>query len=302
MKSLVALALWALALWALPAAAQVQAFRDCADCPEMVRIPSGSFVMGSADTEADRETNEGPQRTVTIARPFALGRTEVTVGQFAAFVAATGYQAANACADVVAQRAKRESPPGNWRAHGFAQTDDHPVACLSRADALAYIAWLSNESGKSYRLPSEAEWEYAARAGAPAPDTVGICRRANVADQALLRAAPHWPPPFAECDDGHAFTAPVASYAANAFGLFDMAGNLWEFTADCYAERYPDAPVDGGAYVLADCPRHTVRGGGWLNGPGPSGGDGEHRPANRGRNSPGAHFDSMGFRLARDLP
>ena len=239
-----------------------------------------------------------------MTQPFALGRTEVTVGQYAAFVRATGYVAASACPNVVAQRGGAPPARGNWQSHSYEQTEDHPVACLTRTDVLAYIDWLGRETGMPYRLPSEAEWEYAAREGGSAPpgQAETLCQRANVSDLSMQRDVPEWTPPFAPCDDGVGVgTAPVASYAPNAFGLYDMAGNLWELTEDCYTETYDDAPTDGRPYTVPDCPRFTVRGGGWLNGPGSAGGDGEHRPANRGRNSPGAHFDSMGFRVARDL-
>lgn len=282
-----------------------EAFRDCPDCPAMVVIPPGTFVMGSPDDEADRETNEGPQRKVTLEYAFALGQTEVTVGQFGHFVKKTGYEAASDCPNLVAQRTGAPVTPGSWSSPSYSQTDNHPVACVTRKDALAYITWLSRRTGETYRLPSEAEWEYAARAGGRVPvgraDTV--CHTANVADESMKRDVPVWPDRFAACDDGYGFgTAPVASYAPNAFGLYDMAGNLWEFTQDCYAETYPeDGPTDGSAYEVPDCPRRTVRGGGWLNGIGSEGGVAEHRPANRGRNSPGAHFDSMGFRVARYL-
>jgi formylglycine-generating enzyme required for sulfatase activity len=137
----------------------------------------------------------------------------------------------------------------------------------------------------------------------------GLCRIGNVADAALKADVPDWPLAVVDCNDGIGrATAPVGSFAPNAFGLHDMQGNVWEFTEDCYAETYAAAPVDGTAYQEPDCKRRTVRGGGWLNGPGLTqgmtgavSGDGEHRPANRGRNSPGAHFDSMGFRVARDV-
>jgi formylglycine-generating enzyme required for sulfatase activity len=295
-----------LVLFAAPVNAQDTAFfQECDLCPEMAVIPPGTFVMGSPDDEADREENEGPQREVTITRPFALARTEVTVGQYAAFVAATGYQAADQCPNSVVQRLLGAEPAiGNWRAHFYPLTDDHPVACVTRTDALAYIDWLSQQTGAPYRLPSEAEWEYAAREGGAAPpgEAATLCQRANTADEALTRDADNWEFPYTPCDDGFGMTAAlVGSYAANAFGLYDMAGNVWEYTQDCYAERYPDAPTDGSAYETEDCPRRTVRGGSWINGPGTQGGDGEHRPANRGRNSPGMQFDNMGFRVTRDL-
>ncbi|MDX2143492.1 MAG: formylglycine-generating enzyme family protein [Rhodospirillaceae bacterium] len=278
----------------------------------MILVPAGQFVMGSPDTEAGRETNEGPQRSVTIAKPFALAKYETTVGEFAAFVRETGYVASNTCP--LWQGTRTVPMPGtNWKNHPFAKSDSHPVLCVSREDTDAYVAWLAAKTGQKYRLPSEAEWEYAAREGGQRPNETGVngnglCRVGNVADAALKKEVPEWPSPVVDCDDGFGrATAPVGSFAPNAFGLYDMQGNVWEFTQDCYADTYADAPTDGSAHVVTDCKRRTVRGGGWLNGPGLTQGmtgdikgDGEHRPANRGRNSPGAHFDSMGFRVARD--
>jgi formylglycine-generating enzyme required for sulfatase activity len=289
-----------IAAFFIASAAQAQV-RDCPTCPEMVTVPAGSFMMGSPDDEAGRETNEGPVRRVNIAKPFMLGRYEVTVGEFAAFVAETGYKASDACPQWNAARTKTEPAQGfNWRNHPFSKSDRHPVLCVSRADTNAYVKWLVAKTGKPYRLPSEAEWEYAARAKYGSDD---LCKRANVADAAMKAEAPNWPSVTAACNDAVGFsTAPVGSYAPNAFGLFDMQGNVWEFTEDCYQESYAGAPADGSAVITPDCPRRTVRGGGWLNGPGETTGDGEHRPANRGRNSPGLHFDSMGFRVALTPP
>jgi formylglycine-generating enzyme required for sulfatase activity len=289
------------------------AFKDCADCPEMVAIPPGAFVMGSPETEPGREANEGPQRRVTIGKSFALAKYETTKGEFAAFVRETGYVASNTCP--LWQGTKTVPTPGtNWQSHPFAKTDRHPLLCVSREDTNAYVAWLAAKTGQKYRLPSEAEWEYAAREGGARPVATGVngnglCRVGNVADAALKKEVPDWPSAVVDCDDGYGrTTAPVGSFAPNAFGLHDMQGNVWEFTEDCYAESYAAAPIDGSAHQETDCQRRTVRGGGWLNGPGLTqgmtgavSGDGEHRPANRGRNSPGAHFDSMGFRVARGV-
>ena len=218
--------------------------RDCATCPEMVVIPPGNFLMGSPDDEPGRELNEGPQHAVTIAKAFMLGKYEVTVGEYAEFVADTNYKASNACPVWNAARTKTEPAQGtNWRNHPFAVTQRHPVLCISREDTDAYIAWLAAKTSKKYRLPSEAEWEYAARA------TVGaqsLCGRGNVADRTLKAEALLWPSLTADCEDGVGFgTASVGSYAANTFGLYDMQGNVWEFTQDCYTETYNNAPVDG---------------------------------------------------------
>jgi formylglycine-generating enzyme len=173
--------------------------------------------------------------------------------------------------------------------------------CVRREDTNAYVAWLAATTKKPYRLPSEAEWEYAARAKYGAEN---LCARGNVADIALKADAPQWASNVYGCNDGVGFgTAPVGSYAPNAFGLYDMQGNVWEFTEDCYQENYNASSTAQDAVITTDCKRRTVRGGGWLNGPAdpaqPT--DGEQRPANRGRNSLGLHFDSMGFRVAVDV-
>lgn len=290
-----------------PAAEQPRTFRDCADCPEMIQIPAGSFVMGSAVTEAGRELNEGPQRKVTIGKPFAMGKFELTNDEYTKFVDATGYRSADDCPEYT-DRGRVDRKGVNWKNHPFNRSGRHPVLCITRADADAYIAWLSKTTGQRYRLPSEAEWEYAARAGSQTSATAGklspgICKFGNVADQRLKVERPAWSTAVFACDDGYGFgTAPVGSFAPNAFGLFDTQGNVWELTDDCYAESYDGAPSDGTPVITPDCKRRTVRGGGWLNGLGIPDGEGEQRSANRGRNTPANHFDSMGFRVARSLP
>ena len=139
-------------------------FRDCSECPEMVVVPAGEFIMGSPKDEEDRLSDEGPQHAVTIARPFAVGKFHVTVDQFAAFVADTGYDAGSECWTV--EIGSGEFRRGrSWRNPGFVQAGSHPAVCISWEDAKAFVAWLSRKTGKGYRLLSEAEWEYVARAG-----------------------------------------------------------------------------------------------------------------------------------------
>lgn len=253
----------------LPAAAQPARFRDCADCPEMVAIPAGSFVMG---VTAEEEAREGlpprisgwssPPMRVDLAA-FAMGRTHVTRGEFATFVAATGHATAT-CGEAGV----------DWRNAGFAQTDAHPVVCVRWSDALAYAAWLSARTGRAYGLPSEAQFEYASRAGTTTARFWGdgraqACAHANVADRAHLATLPPDTDParnFA-CDDGFAQTAPVASFPPNAFGLHDMLGNAWQWMADCWTTSLPELPRDGRARSQRGCTERTVRGGGWNYSP-----------------------------------
>jgi formylglycine-generating enzyme required for sulfatase activity len=242
--------------------------RDCPQCPEMVRIRPGSFLMGSTPAEPEHESDETPQHRVTIAYAFSLGKYEVTRGEFAAFIQAGGHQAA-----------------GDWRNPGFTQTERDPVVNVSWEDAQAYAAWLSRTTGKKYRLPSEAEWEYAARAGTTTARYWGdgrqeACRYANADDAAF------------GCSDGFKNTAPVGRFQPNALGLHDMLGNVWEWTGDCWNTSYNGAPTNGEARLSGECSRRSVRGGSW----GSSSGD--VRSAGRTRGPPGFR-NFVGFRVAR---
>ncbi len=248
-------------------------FRECADCPEMVVVPAGRFTMGSPDSEEDRLDDESPQHVVTIARPLAVGRLHVTADQFAAFVRETGYDAGGKCWTFEGGRGE-ERTGRSWRNPGFAQDGTHPAVCLTWTDAMAYAGWLAKKTGKPYRLLSEAEWEYAAR-GRTAPgayprywfgdDDKDLCRYGNVFDRsakAAIKGAEG--EPGAPCSDGYAFTAPAGHYPPNAFGLYDMLGNAWQWTADCLHGDYDGAPAHGGAWLEADCIGHVRRGGAWT--------------------------------------
>ena len=275
-------------------------FRDCPACPEMVVVPAGTFTMGSPETERGRLGNEGPQRRVSIARPFALGKYEVTRGEWAAFVRATGHPASGWCFRWnETTRMWGRDDGADWSKPGFAQTDRHPAVCVNWHDAKAYVAWLSRETGGTYRLPSEAEWEYAARAGTATShiwgdDPATACRQANGADASAKTKFAEWT--VMPCDDGHVFTAPVGTYAGNGFGLHDMSGNVSEWVEDCWHPNYAGAPVDGSAWVVGgDCSRRVARGGAWTSGA-------RHlRAADRNHNGSMARNIINGFRIARTL-
>jgi formylglycine-generating enzyme required for sulfatase activity len=277
-------------------------FQDCPDCPRMVVVPAGEFTMGSPATEAGRGLDEGPQRQVSIAQAFALGRSEVTVAEFKRFAEETGYRTeaerdsrAQGCSGFIYAEAQ---PVTSWRSPGLVQTDSHPVLCVSWNDARAYAQWLSKKTAKRYRLPTEAEWEYAARAGSATArywgdDPVQACRYANVADQSRFQT---WS--FGqkhECTDGHYFTAPAAGYAANRFGLYDMLGSVWEWTEDCWNTSYAGAPSDGVAWLTGDCAQRVCRGGSWSTVPRFA------RSATRHKNTADHRDNLTGFRLARTL-
>lgn len=240
--------------------------------PEMVVIPPGSFVIGSPLNEAGRNVDEGPQRTITFSEPFALGRTEVTVAEFERFVAATGHVTdAERDGGCYVHTDRWETVTGtDWRdPPGFEQTPDHPVICVSWNDARAYAKWLSVRTGQRYRLPTEAEWEYAARAGVGDPwfwgdDPDAACRYANVADRDTKDRYPgDWP--HHDCRSGHAHTAPVGEFQPNRFGLRDTTGNVWEWTCSAYQLSYR-----GAEQVCAepgDPEARVFRGGSWYNFP-----------------------------------
>lgn len=252
-------------------------FKDCADCPEMVVIPAGMFMMGAAPDEEERaglsvqfRYRSEPQHAVKVRR-FSVGKFEVTRGQFRAFAEATG-RVSDGCF-VWSGTAFEKDPAKDWRNPGYAQDDTHPAACVSWDDAAAYVRWLSRKTGRDYRLLSEAEWEYAARAGTTTArfwDDAAerSCDYANGADLATATQAPGagaWE--IANCHDGYAYTAPVGSYRANGFGLHDMLGNVGEWTEDCWNTNYRGAPADGSAWAAGDCSLRVVRGGSWDDAP-----------------------------------
>ena len=280
---------------------EITKFRDCIDCPEMVVIPNGSFTMGVPQTELDRygfpPWANAPLHLVRIAQPFALGEFLVTRKQYAAFAAETGHQGSGCGVLPLDGTSWKFDSALSWRDPGFAQADNHPVVCVSWDDAIAYASWLSKKTGRHYRLPSEAEWEYAARAGDTAGRYFGdasVCEFANVRDQSKkkLRSTGQ----FLECNSGFSNTSPVGSFPPNGFGLYDMLGNVWEWVEDCWG-RYGDAPDDGAARENALCPERVRRGGSWN-----SVERYLYNAGTRARGLPCAGWDVFGFRVASDYP
>lgn len=280
-------------------------FRDCDECPEMVVIPAGSFVMGTpgAASAGGAQGAEADAVAITVPRAFALGRFEVTRAQFAHFIARSGYEPRGGCRgwDPALLRFSDDLRRG-WSnpALPSAPADLHPVSCVSFADAQAYVQWLARETGERYRLPSEAEWEYAARAGSrtlrPWGDAAESgCDHANTYDlgaEAAYRLG--WP--AAGCGDGHADLAPVGQFTANAFGLFDVIGNVREWVQDCATGSSTGRPRDARAWEwLGGCGNRIRRGGSWLTPPAGS------RSAFRDDAPAGERTDDTGFRVAMDL-
>ena len=235
-------------------------FRECKDCPEMVVVPAGDFIMGSPSKEGS--SNERPQRKVTIVDPFAVSKYEVTIDEWDACVA----------------YGDCEPIDPRWGRGRL------PVIRVTWDKARHYAAWLSNVTGKPYRLLSEAEWEYAARAKTQTAYSWGD--KIGQGNANCLDCESPW---------GGRQTAPVGSFAPNAFGLYDMHGNVWEWVEDCYNRNYIGAPINGSAWTASDCPQRVARGGGWND-------DKDLlRSAFRFRLGPDVRHEYLGLRVARTL-
>ena len=263
-----------------------QSFKDCPDCPEMVVVPAGSFTMGSRPDE-QVATGREDQVPVSIARPLAVGRFAVTRGEFAAFVAATGYNAGDGCYRSAEPKLNADR---NWSSPGFAQHDRHPVVCVNWNDAKAYAAWMSSLTGKNYRLLSEVEREYVTRAGSTGPFWWGAAISTNQAnyDGNITYAG-------GVQGEWRKATVAVDHFSANPWGLYNVHGNVWEWTEDCWNEKNAGNPGDGTARLTGDCSLRVLRGAAFRNAP--------HtlRSARRERDPLGGRVDTFGFRLARTL-
>lgn len=277
--------------------------RDCEGCPRMVRIPGGTFVIGSPDSELRRKKNESPRRAVTLAT-FAVSELETTRAQFALFLRESHHAMPAGCQTegAVLDGKYETDPRASWRDPGYPQTDEHPVVCVDWADARAYADWLSQRTGHAYHLLSNAEWEYAARAGTTSAYSWGDdrdqgCVYANGCDQSLQRVMPPtWGGIYAGCDDGAVRTTPGGHYKPNGYGLFDMTGNVWEWVADCTDPTYDALPADGHPIDRADCAARDVRGGSWDDDPE------DLRNASRHHVPPAWRSYDLGFRVARAWP
>ena len=251
-----------------------ETFRDCGDCPEMVVIPAGSFVIGSPKSESGPYEDEEPQLKVTV-RQFAAGKFVVTRGQWNAFASGTGTGRKTSLGCAWTARSKQKADPkGSWSDLGFPQDDTHPVVCVTWNDAQDYVRWLSLRTHHQYRLLTEAEWEYAARAGTTTAYPWGSSGSHEYANY----GAENWGG-LALGRDRWFYTAPVGSFPPNAFGLYDMHGNVLQWVQDCFASDYSNLPSDGSAYEAvaqlktagdfaymngtSSCSYRRLRGGDW---------------------------------------
>ena len=283
--------------------------KDCRDCPEMVVIPAGSAVLGSSVAERDREhtvkafaDREWPQHPVTIAKPFAIGKFEITRGLYARFAKDTKRPDKDCSSYDKASNKWIMISTLSWRSPGFAQADNEPVVCVDWGDAQDFTAWLSKLTGKRYRLPTETEWEYTARAGTTTARYWGdavddICTHNNISDRTTARALGN-PDMMKEapCEGTRKpFSEPVGSYAPNQFGVYDILGNVWEWTEDCYRDVADGVAADQTAFEAPNCQYRTLRGGGWNSAVWTA------RAAIRGKSAAVARASAGGIRVARDL-
>ena len=268
---------------------------DAPYAPRTVVVPAGEFTMGSAKNESGHRPTEGPRHRVRIAYPLAVSMFPIVYGEYAWFVSETRHKSGGSCTTdengVLKARATRD-----WQNPGFAHVLQSPAACIDFNDAAAYVAWLSKKTGQTYRLLSEAEYEYIARAGAATAYPWGdngaaACQFANGFD---LDAQPyaHSPAPIA-CHDGAPFTSRVDKFKVSAFGLYDTTGNVASWTADCWKPVYTGAPSNGAPSTGGDCAHRALRGGSWLGA--------DLRAASRRRARADHVGADVGFRVARVL-
>ncbi|EJM91361.1 hypothetical protein PMI34_02488 [Pseudomonas sp. GM74] len=286
LKKFGALTLLAVLGSALPGLAQAytaplpgKVFKDCRNCPEMVVLPAGTFTMGTPDDEVGREPDEGPMHEVSFEKPFAMSRYQITAGEWAQYMKETGITLPDG--DTRPGRACTNGKPS------YPQGPRQPAVCMNFAEVSAYVAWLSMKTGQHYHIVSEAQREYAARAGStgafPFPFDPGT-------EYSIATHANTYGP-----TDGYSYSSPVGSYPPNAFGLYDMHGNVYEWIADCYHPDYVGAPTDGSAWTEPNCDTLRIRGNDWGEAPVFS------RSGNRNDIDPQTRGDWIGFRVVRNL-
>jgi formylglycine-generating enzyme required for sulfatase activity len=287
-------------------------FKDCSDCPEMVVIPAGTFMMGSPESEAGHSVVEGPQTSVSVGQ-FAAAK----FGQWQAFVNATSRPLMGGCAFSGFKDTTRKdwasNPDASWRNLGFPQDSTNPVVCITWNDAQDYVKWLSQKTGYTYRLLTEAEWEYAARAGTTTAYPWGT---AASHDFANYGADSGWTG-LTSGRDKWMGTSPVGSFPPNAFGLYDMQGNVLQYVEDCFSPTLSNMPADGSAYkkdiVLSmtgrysfmngkrTCDSRMVRGGDWGDPPQMIRSGFRNWAPGRGFTLDNYRSGGVGFRVARTL-
>ncbi|RWY55924.1 formylglycine-generating enzyme family protein [Mucilaginibacter gilvus] len=293
-----------------------QSFKDCFNCPVMVVIPAGKFTMGSPENEDGHSVVEGPQKSVSVGQ-FAAAKFDVTLGQWQAFVKATSRPVMGGCAFSGFKDTTRkdwdDNPNASWRNLGFTQDSTHPVVCITWNDAQDYVKWLSKKTGYTYRLLTEAEWEYAARAGTTTAYPWGTAASHEFANYG---ADSGWTGMISKRDKWMC-TSPVGSFPPNEFGLYDMQGNVLQYVEDCFSASLSDVPADGSAYKTdvilkmtgrysfmngkRSCDSRMVRGGDWGDPPQMIRSGFRNWAPGRGFTIDNYRSGGVGFRVARIL-
>ncbi|GHA15066.1 hypothetical protein GCM10008090_25780 [Arenicella chitinivorans] len=257
------------------------------------------------DLIGDGRADEKPEQIISLKNPIAMSKYPITVGSFQTFVATTGYvteaemRSDEGCWGIKTDLSIGWLPTENWKTNRLNQDESHPVVCVSWNDAQAYTKWLTAETGFRYRLPTEAEWEFAARGGSEGKyyygnDATTVCQYINHADYQMIKA---WGADTAvsTCDDGYLTTSPVGKFPPNGFGLYDAYGNVWEWVLDCYKPNLEDISADPLDHINAECKERTLRGASWASQP--------VGITSSYRNKDEASFRTVdyGFRVVRDL-
>jgi len=261
--------------------------------PAMARITSGSYIMGSYYGDKD----ETPPHKVIIDYDFEIAKYEITVEDFKRFIKSTGYvtdaEKHNSCYTWIDDKWIYTTGV-SWKNPNYPQKDTHPAVCISWNDSAQYIKWLNEQTNKNYRLPTEAEWEYVAKAGTYSKWSFGNDKKnlkfyANMAD----KLSPYtWKEKW---NDGYKFTAPVGSYKPNQLNVYDMYGNVWEWCEDWYSKNYRNTPTNGSTNNINNSDKKVFRGASWINFPTST------RSANRFADVPSSRYNVIGFRIARTL-
>jgi formylglycine-generating enzyme required for sulfatase activity len=279
---------------------QLDTYRACQQCPEMVAVPKGTFKIGSTEFNED----EQPVKDISI-NAFAVSRFEITVAEYKQFIDEMNFKESSPCLTMGEDGSWFFNQEAAWNNVGFEQDDNHPVVCVSWTGAKAYIKWLNTklkDGAPKFRLLTESEWEYAAKAGSHTTFWWGsneqdFCKYTNGVDATAFAIYPHWKL-AGKCDDGFVYTAPVGHFnKPNAFGLQDMIGNVWEWVEDCYVDNFKALANNGEAQTSEPCEKRVFRGGAWGDY-----GSFYLRSTYRGAWAGDGAFANIGFRIAQDRP
>ncbi len=264
---------------------------DAGTSISLLVMQAGRVTVGGPIDDTAAHADELPTRNIQVAKSFAIGLWPITRGSFSDFVMDSGFEPKGGCWSLTSD-GWRQDYGASWQSPGFTQTEHHPVTCVSRRDALAYVRWLSERTGWTFRLPTEAEWTFAAGKVAFWDTPQDVCSFGNVNDLTAKNKVAKAAEP---CTDGYMYTSPAGTFAPNTNGLFDMIGNVWEWMADCHNGGYAKLPPDGSPQYTDDCQAYALRGHSWTDPPGPV------RLGTRYALPENARQSMVGFRVVMEL-